>query len=42
VSRLRVAAIQHDIIWHDREANFERLAPTHRRRTFRPRSTSGS
>jgi predicted amidohydrolase len=28
VSRLRVAAIQHDIIWHDREANFERLAPT--------------
>ena len=24
---LRVAALQHDIVWHDREANFERLAP---------------
>lgn len=24
---LRVAAAQHDIVWHDREANFERLAP---------------
>ena len=24
---LRVAAIQHEIVWHDREANFERLAP---------------
>lgn len=23
---LRVAAIQHDIVWHDRDANFERLA----------------
>jgi len=27
VSTLRVAAVQHDIVWHDREANFERLAP---------------
>jgi predicted amidohydrolase len=27
VSRLRVAAVQHDIAWHDREANFEHLAP---------------
>jgi predicted amidohydrolase len=24
---LRVAAVQHDIVWSDREANFERLAP---------------
>lgn len=24
---MRVAAIQHDIVWHDRDANFERLAP---------------
>ena len=24
---LRVAAVQHDIVWHDRDANFERLAP---------------
>jgi predicted amidohydrolase len=27
VSRLRLAAIQHDIVWHDRDANYERLAP---------------
>jgi len=27
VSTLRVAAVQHDIVWHDREANFSRLAP---------------
>jgi predicted amidohydrolase len=27
MSRLRVAAIQHDIVWHDRAANFEHLAP---------------
>ncbi len=27
MSRLRVAAIQHDIVWHDRCANFGRLAP---------------
>ena len=27
MSALRVAAIQHDIVWHDRAANFERLAP---------------
>ena len=27
MSALRVAAIQHDIAWHDRDANFERLAP---------------
>jgi len=27
VSRLRVAAVQHDIAWHDRQANFEHLAP---------------
>jgi predicted amidohydrolase len=27
VSSLRLAAIQHDIVWNDREANFERLAP---------------
>jgi predicted amidohydrolase len=24
---LRIAAVQHDIVWTDREANFERLAP---------------
>jgi predicted amidohydrolase len=24
---MRVAAIQHEIVWHDRDANFERLAP---------------
>jgi predicted amidohydrolase len=28
VTRLRLAAIQHDIVWNDRQANFERLAPT--------------
>jgi predicted amidohydrolase len=28
MSTLRVAAIQHDIIWRDRSANFGRLAPT--------------
>jgi len=27
VSELRVAAVQHDIVWNDRDANFERLAP---------------
>ncbi len=27
MSTLRVAAVQHDIVWHDREANFARLAP---------------
>lgn len=27
MSAVRVAAIQHDIEWHDREANFSRLAP---------------
>jgi predicted amidohydrolase len=27
VTILRVAAVQHDIVWHDRDANFERLAP---------------
>ena len=27
MSVLRVAAVQHDIVWHDREANFARLAP---------------
>ena len=27
MSRVRVAAVQHDIEWHDRDANFERLAP---------------
>lgn len=27
MSALRVAAVQHDIVWHDRDANFERLAP---------------
>ncbi|MEX2625335.1 MAG: nitrilase-related carbon-nitrogen hydrolase [Ilumatobacteraceae bacterium] len=27
MSELRVAAVQHDIVWNDREANFERLAP---------------
>ncbi len=27
MSVLRVAAIQHDIVWNDRDANFERLAP---------------
>jgi predicted amidohydrolase len=27
VPSLRVAAIQHDIVWNDREANFDRLAP---------------
>lgn len=24
---LRIAAVQHDIVWNDRDANFERLAP---------------
>ena len=28
MSAVRVAAIQHDIAWHDRTANFGRLAPT--------------
>lgn len=28
MSRLRVAAVQHDIVWNDRDANFEHLAPT--------------
>ena len=23
---MRIAAVQHDIVWEDREANFERLA----------------
>lgn len=27
MTRLRVAAVQHDIVWHDREANFAQLAP---------------
>jgi len=27
VTVLRVAALQHDIVWHDRVANFDRLAP---------------
>jgi predicted amidohydrolase len=27
VTTLRVAAVQHDIVWDDRDANFERLAP---------------
>jgi predicted amidohydrolase len=27
VTAIRVAAIQHDIVWHDRAANFDRLAP---------------
>lgn len=27
MAELRVAAVQHDIVWNDREANFERLAP---------------
>ncbi|HEV7186793.1 MAG TPA: nitrilase-related carbon-nitrogen hydrolase [Blastococcus sp.] len=28
---MRIAAVQHDIVWEDREANFERLAPQIRR-----------
>jgi omega-amidase len=28
VTALRVAAVQHDIVWDDRDANFARLAPT--------------
>ena len=24
---MRLAAVQHDIIWNDRQANFARLAP---------------
>ena len=24
---MRIAAVQHDIVWEDRAANFERLAP---------------
>ena len=24
---MRIAAVQHDIVWEDRDANFERLAP---------------
>jgi predicted amidohydrolase len=27
MTEIRVAAIQHDIVWHDRAANFDRLAP---------------
>lgn len=27
MSVVRVAAVQHDIVWHDRAANFDRLAP---------------
>jgi predicted amidohydrolase len=27
MTSLRIAAIQHDIVWNNREANFERLAP---------------
>ena len=27
MTALRVAAIQHEIVWHDRAANFARLAP---------------
>jgi predicted amidohydrolase len=27
MAELRVAAVQHDIVWNDRDANFERLAP---------------
>lgn len=27
MSSLRIAAVQHDIVWNDRDANFERLAP---------------
>ena len=27
MSTLRIAALQHDIVWNDRAANFERLAP---------------
>ena len=27
MTTLRVAGVQHDIVWNDREANFERLAP---------------
>ena len=27
MSELRVAAIQHDIVWNEPEANHERLAP---------------
>jgi len=27
VTALRVAGLQHDIVWNDRDANFERLAP---------------
>jgi predicted amidohydrolase len=28
---MRIAAVQHDIVWEDRDANFERLAPQIRR-----------
>lgn len=27
MTSLRIAALQHDIVWNDRDANFERLAP---------------
>jgi predicted amidohydrolase len=27
MAELRIAAVQHDIVWNDRDANFERLAP---------------
>lgn len=27
MSNLRIAAVQHDIVWNDRSANFERIAP---------------
>ena len=34
---MRIAAVQHDIVWEDREANFERLAPKIARRGRRRR-----
>ena len=27
MTELKIAALQHDIVWRDRDANFERLAP---------------
>ena len=33
---LRIAAVQHDIVWNDRDANFEHLAPHGRARPPAP------
>jgi len=39
---LRVAALQHDIVWNDREANFARLAPMIAAAVARPAKRLGN